>query len=167
MILTTSLSWYHRDTKSDLYHAPRDVSDNSDVLRGSAVTTRPNSDSQRHARSDSVRNRVPKEHAHPKYDSLDRARVKLRFTRSRASEISFRDTSACFETAQRVRTHLRARVLIRGNSLIPRIESSSLGYKQSIQATSFIRGSSHKLPRHSLLKPLVSHSIGSATSIIP
>jgi len=108
VILTTSLSWYLRDTKSEPCHAPRDVSDNSDVPRGSAVTTRPNSDSQRHARSDSVRNRVPKEHAHPKYASLDRARVKLRFTRSRASEISFRDTSACSETARRVRTRLRA-----------------------------------------------------------
>ena len=77
MILTTSLSWYLRDTKSEFGHAPRDVSDISDIPRDSAVTTRPNLDSQRHARSDSVRNRVPKEHAHPKYASLDRARVKL------------------------------------------------------------------------------------------
>ena len=108
VILTASLFWYHRETKYDLCHAPRDVLDLSDIPRGSAVTTHPNSDSQHCARSDLVRNRVPKEHAHPKYALLDRARLKLRFTQSRASEISFRDTSACSETARRVRTHLRA-----------------------------------------------------------
>ena len=49
VIFTTSLSWYHRDTKSNLCHAPRDVSDLSDVPRGSADTTPPNSDSQHRA----------------------------------------------------------------------------------------------------------------------
>ena len=54
----------------------------------------------------------------------------------------------------------RAREAIRGirprssgfssanKSLIPRIESCILGYESNIQATSFIRGSSHELPRH-------------------
>ena len=94
VILTASLFWYHRDTKSDLCHVPCDVSDLSDIPRGSVDTTHPNSDSQHRARSDSVRNCVPKEDAHPKYASLDRTRLKIRFARSRASKISFRDTSA-------------------------------------------------------------------------